>query len=882
MAKKKSTKVKGITAAEDAMDEAAAAEWLRRQGVTDVTEELAKPTQSEIDRLFKEAMDGNDGAKARLKTLREQGLIHVPEGAQKPVLGPAPEAPKAAPAPAKPEGKAAKGKDAGKPLPKPTGESEVAIRQRAAAKAAEEAAAQEAAAKAKNAGKSATGVVAPQKEGGTGPKIVEQKGPAIVPKPEPKAGKAVVKTIGADEAQKFRERARARGVDADEILQESTKGVKQLDQLPDNAQTRRYMDRWLEAKAGTPVARSRVRMEENRNKKLAAESPAQKKARKETVAQEKAQARNAARRLPGEQGKPITLKELQAKNFAQMSQENFKSFSDRMEKSRIVMSRVDRQKAAELEALHKSLDRLEGGRPKTLLADELGVAMQKFRDAQKPQDVRRAVNSLAAMHTRFFSGGQVRSGVTDLAKTGMAVRAEMAEEALQARGTPMGAKLSNNPKLFNQRKKALFSDLKRVSGAKTMKELKTLVAEQGIKIDARNVRTQKGLLALLREKDVEQLDQYIKTRKAEIGESATMAKTGRGKKPATTPDVGSNILPGEEVDTNRLPGSDVETPPVSKVETAAASKAAGKMPKARADKLRKVLASKGLTEEGLLAAVNKKATGGPYKRIEDLPEGLDKRINDWVKRAAAAGAKTTPAGATAAVEAADATPSSAKAAAAKTPEPKIPAKAAAPGTAPTRGFAGAGAQRPQKVGRAFRKQAIDLPKGVTPSPTPKAPGTFTTGSKAGALVKYDAELAAKQAAKSAAGSAANVASKASKLGTLGRILGPIGIAFGVYEILSRLKGQSFDRADEERLKIMQALGSVRGSLDEDTQMRQMLNQQNTMINLAGIQRQKQLDDMTRSYTQDREMNNLIRSNQDLLSALAMPSQPSVAELMARM
>jgi hypothetical protein len=81
------------------------------------------------------------------------------------------------------------------------------------------------------------------------------------------------------------------GVNADEILEESSRGIKQLDQLPDNDKTRKYMDRWLEAKAKMPAARQRVRMEENKNKTLARQTPEERKAR------EKAEAVRRARKL---------------------------------------------------------------------------------------------------------------------------------------------------------------------------------------------------------------------------------------------------------------------------------------------------------------------------------------------------------------------------------------------------------------------------------------------------------------------------------------------------------------------------------------------------------------------------------------------------------
>jgi hypothetical protein len=70
-------------------------------------------------------------------------------------------------------------------------------------------------------------------------------------------------------------------------------------------------------------------------------------------------------------------------------------------------------------------------------------------------------------------------------------------------------------------------------------------------------------------------------------------------------------------------------------------------------------------------------------------------------------------------------------------------------------------------------------------------------------------------------------------------------------------------------------------MEQEAMGRQMLGAQNAMIGLAGVQRQRDLDEMRRVYSENADMNRLIRSNEDLLASIAMPSQPTMAEMMAR-
>lgn len=123
------------------------------------------------------------------------------------------------------------------------------------------------------------------------------------------------------------------------------------------------------------------------------------------------------------------------------------------------------------------------------------------------------------------------------------------------------------------------------------------------------------------------------------------------------------------------------------------------------------------------------------------------------------------------------------------------------------------------------------------------------------------------------------------LATAGRgamgFLGPAFALYGAYELASALKGMTVDKADEQRLRVLEAFGNVSGGMDQDAQIRTALAQQQQMLALAQIQRQRELDDLSRSYLQNQNLDSLVRSNEGLLRAIAMPSSPSIAEMMAR-
>jgi hypothetical protein len=112
-------------------------------------------------------------------------------------------------------------------------------------------------------------------------------------------------------------------------------------------------------------------------------------------------------------------------------------------------------------------------------------------------------------------------------------------------------------------------------------------------------------------------------------------------------------------------------------------------------------------------------------------------------------------------------------------------------------------------------------------------------------------------------------------------LGPLFAVLSAYQLAEMARANTVGAADEKRMRVLEALGGVSGGLGQDQAMRQMLAQQRSMVELAGIQRQKDLDQMNRQYIEDRALNSAVGANRDLLAAIAMPSQPSMMEMMAR-
>lgn len=153
-----------------------------------------------------------------------------------------------------------------------------------------------------------------------------------------------------------------------------------------------------------------------------------------------------------------------------------------------------------------------------------------------------------------------------------------------------------------------------------------------------------------------------------------------------------------------------------------------------------------------------------------------------------------------------------------------------------------------------------------------------------ATVPTAAAATAPAAAEAAApATAAGTAAKgAGRLAGVMRFLGPLAAVYGGYELLSMLKGGTVDEADERRIQAIRALGAVGGGMEQDMAMKEQVRGMQRMVDLAAIQRQQALDQMRNQYTGNQALDALLRGQQASLSALAQPSRPSIAEMMARM
>lgn len=115
-----------------------------------------------------------------------------------------------------------------------------------------------------------------------------------------------------------------------------------------------------------------------------------------------------------------------------------------------------------------------------------------------------------------------------------------------------------------------------------------------------------------------------------------------------------------------------------------------------------------------------------------------------------------------------------------------------------------------------------------------------------------------------------------------RFLMPLLGIYGAYEVANMLKEGTIGEADERRLRTLEALGAVSGGMSQDLQNQEQIRTMQRMVDLAGVERQKNLDAMRQEYTGNMSLDTLLRGQQASLAMLAQPSRPSIAEMMARM
>lgn len=148
----------------------------------------------------------------------------------------------------------------------------------------------------------------------------------------------------------------------------------------------------------------------------------------------------------------------------------------------------------------------------------------------------------------------------------------------------------------------------------------------------------------------------------------------------------------------------------------------------------------------------------------------------------------------------------------------------------------------------------------------------TTATRAGTKVVRPAMLSG----------GAGAAGKMGFMGHAGKWLGPLFAIYGVYETLHMLQDGTIGDADRERLKTLEALGSVGGGVQEDLEQRRTIQNASRMTDLAAIEGQRNKDKMNSQFLDDQALNAMLHGQQASLASIARPSQPSIAEMMSRM
>ena len=176
----------------------------------------------------------------------------------------------------------------------------------------------------------------------------------------------------------------------------------------------------------------------------------------------------------------------------------------------------------------------------------------------------------------------------------------------------------------------------------------------------------------------------------------------------------------------------------------------------------------------------------------------------------------------------------------------------------------------------------------------EAPAAGARGAKA----RIAAAKAARAAAKAGAGAAAGAAAGApvvptpavpvvgSKLGGLARgsmrFLGPLMAVLGAYEVAQLLKSGSIDRGQERKLKVLESLGVAESGFAQEMGVRSQMDQDRGATEMMAGMGARARQDQEGQLTNDMAMNQLIRSNQQMLQSLASPSRQSLSEVLAQL
>lgn len=633
--------------------------------------------------------------------------------------------------------------------------------------------------------------------------------------------------LSSEQVAKMRSTLRKNGVEEKKFL--SAMGVKQLDDLPQGEEGRKRAISVLEELANTPTAKTAAAVAASSETKTAPKGPL-----------------NLQGKAPPEIAgkKTVDLSEIQGKNFGLMKTQ-VPALSKFLKN--VNVSKVEKDRLLELvhaqQAISKLPDQLPTPEVEDLKAwvEEMnriseaagkgGTLEAKQAEAAKRAHIMKAIGSGKAgsagtgLHGRVMSEGRIRNGVFDLSRDRRVVRENIREQAREARGTVQGTVMNRielNKKgiqlqdILRKRFGITVSKAGTYSGAQKDK-LKELFANNGIPWGLGNKAvTPSQLFGQMAEGDVAKLNKLLEGGPAMATAEAPAQPKGLSFKSTGEPE---GIQAAPEGD---MPEGGSKKP-VTKITTS------GNISAEDAASLRGRLQEMGSNEEAILRAINK-AEKTEYATLEEVPNKLKARINTWMD----ARSKRP-------VRLLDERPGG------------IPGPvSAAPGTAPT-------------------------PAGGAPAAPPPSPAAGGAAPPGGAP---PTGAAAAGTADDAARAAGGMAGRAGKLASLMRFLGPLAAVYGAYELASGLHGATIGAEDEKRLRVLEALGGVTGGIRQDQQMQTAVAQQRAAVELAGIQRQQELDAMRNQYTQNQALNSLVRGNEQLLAAIAQPSRPTMAELMA--
>lgn len=878
-------------AQKDALEELAGSEFLKQAGV-DPNEVGKSLTKKQIADLLTKAATDKD-ARERLQLLMRTD-DEVRKTVESMMAGATAEV---APAPVlerKPMGKGAGKKELTAAQKAEMAASEERARAAVAAQAEAEAKALEEARAAQEAEKLRK-LAEPVPEGPSnlpGREVVPEE--VVAPQMPVAERKPTQPTMGPERAQKIREAFVARGVNPNILIERSTTGIKRLEDIPDTPEARAAINRMMNEEANTPGARARVRQQEAASKAApgtAVINPTEAEKR-QTVRKNVGRAEKATifeqRAVPmgGVQGapevtetmgrtitNPLKPEEVRARNFARMDQRLKIKAADGILKGRVVMTNVEKAKLGEMVMLRNELRRvpeIAGGEKPPLLDEleqKLGQLEKEVAGAGRPN-----VRGVVGAHGRFFVNGKVRAGVMNFQQTGEVVRAKMAEEARAAAGPTMGQRLAQDPKELRRRGRLAAGQIRDAFGVRSNKAMEQVLKENGIIPKDAKIRRQEDIVKFLTKDKVDQLNALVKARREAGAKGVKVAPAAAGAE--AVGEVAEEALPALETPapaTARAAARGAEAAPAAAAKTsaatagvgtvaetaaaAAAPAAAGKMAaKKEVFGLRRSLQRLGKNAEaGMLKAL--RAQGVEITSLDQLPADRLDWARRWISgsgKGAGAAAKAAKKAGTAIVRAPNWTPG--------TPSPAAP-MTAAPG----------GGMRMLPPGSGVpESKAITLYRPPTgAAAAAKTKRTVLSAAEAAARRKHLLEIVRK-------------GGKFGRLASVGRFLGPAAAIFGMYQIADLIKQGTVDAADERRLKALQALGAVSGGMQQDSAMREQIRSMQRMVDLAAVQRRQALDEMNRQYTDDQALNALLSANQAQLASMSRPSQPSVAEMMARM